>query len=188
MMKLKIGQPVKILDSDMEGVVAGEDDFGNIIIETNDGMLIPVQSGELLSSSADSIETLSNTRPKLKSESGRSACKNKNLSSGSNRSSVYRKVSGVSIIDLHIESVDHGYEPLVRTDYLERQIQFFRREAARLKSNGITEFIVIHGEGSGKLKSVIIYIIKELWPLSEVMDAPFHRYRFGATRVIIKSK
>jgi hypothetical protein len=188
MMKFRKGQPVKLLDSNIEGTLVGKDEYGNIIIETPDGMKIPVPPQQLIPVSADSSEAMSSIKTKMKPWPGGAKGKDATSDPVSPQKRRSQKKANGNVIDLHIESVVKNYSRLRPEEYLERQIRYFQREAARMVSTGARELIVIHGEGSGVLKSSIVEAVRKKWPGSEVMDAAYHRYRFGATRIILKGK
>ncbi|MBE0676411.1 MAG: hypothetical protein IH591_17280 [Bacteroidales bacterium] len=170
----------------MEGILVGKDENGNIIIEMPDGMKIPVPPQQLIPVSAGSSEAMSRIKTKVKSEPVASKGKKAQSDTATSKKSGSRKKADGNVIDLHIESVVKNYSRLRPEEYLDRQIMYFHRAAARLVSAGARELIVIHGEGSGVLKSSIVEAVRKKWPGSEVMDAPYHRFRFGATRIIIK--
>jgi dsDNA-specific endonuclease/ATPase MutS2 len=64
------------------------------------------------------------------------------------------------------------------------QLEFFSKKLEGYMRNGVKEFIVVHGIGTGKLKQEVRYILHGYVNI-EYMDDHYNSYGVGATRVFI---
>jgi hypothetical protein len=87
-------------------------------------------------------------------------------------------------IDLHIQHLVDEYKNLSNIEMLQIQLKKFRKEMDRAIRNNYHRITFIHGVGNGVLRTEIQ---RELRAYSGVRytDAPFEKYGFGATEVIL---
>lgn len=88
-------------------------------------------------------------------------------------------------INLHAEDLINDFTGLANSDIIVRQLNYFKREmenAIELKKRKV---IVIHGVGKGVLKQEIRYLLDGYEGVT-YYDAPFRKYGYGATEVILE--
>ena len=96
-----------------------------------------------------------------------------------------RKVLPLIEVDLHIGELTDTLTGMEPKDMLEMQLDAVRRHM-RDNSQRIGQKIVfIHGKGEGVLRKVVLDLLKKEFPKSELQDASFREYGFGATLVTI---
>jgi len=89
---------------------------------------------------------------------------------------------GVREIDLHLKP---GHPA---NDAIDRQLARVRGELDSAIRSGVREIVLVHGQGSGRLKDEIRKLIAGEYPMCIAGDASFARYGYGgATLVIIKN-
>lgn len=182
MRRAKPGDYVKIVDSGIAGYCVEIKDDDTLIVETADGLMIPVKNTLIVISEHDhdlSVTTVGSAGRKDRPK-GRS---------GDKKSPGLKPTTGSSPvveIDLHTTLKSDVKAGPLPADILSIQIDRFSAALRRAVAENRRELVAIHGEGSGRLKSEIRRITRELYPRFEVMDAPYHKYGSGATRIIIK--
>lgn len=182
---VKTGDKVKLIDSGLAGVCYSIVSSDTIIIKTSDGLLIPVLKSEVIVSDPEANLDLSSVSGKGKKDKRHSAGKGK-MKAARHEEESKRKNSFPAEIDLHMNvkpTMGAGPSP---EDIVSIQIDKFTNALKRAIADRKTELIVIHGEGSGRLKDEIRKLIKNLYPQFLFMDAPFHKYGRGATRIMLK--
>jgi len=87
-------------------------------------------------------------------------------------------------IDLHIQHLVDDYKHLSNAEIMQIQLKKFRKEMEHAIKNHYHKIVFIHGVGNGVLRTEIL---RELRSYSGVryIDAPFEKYGFGATEVIL---
>ena len=96
-----------------------------------------------------------------------------------------RKVLPLIEVDLHIGELTDTLTGMEPKDMLEMQLDAVRRHM-RDNSQRIGQKIVfIHGKGEGVLRKAVLDLLKKEFPKSELQDASFREYGFGATLVTI---
>jgi hypothetical protein len=165
-----------LIDSGIAGICLGTEKDGKFIIETDDGLLIPVTRSQIIIS--EPVNKLNLEKTAIKGKNERPTPKVASRSVRQDRSRVME-------IDLHTSVQPNSQSGPTPGDLLTLQLDKFSR-ALNVAFMARKELIAIHGEGSGKLKNEIRRIAGEMFPDCEVMDAPFYRYGKGATRIIIR--
>jgi dsDNA-specific endonuclease/ATPase MutS2 len=87
-------------------------------------------------------------------------------------------------INLHAEDLIMDFTGLTNSDIIVKQLNYFREQmenAFKLKKR---KLIVIHGVGKGILKQEVRYLLDGYEGVS-YHDAPFSKYGYGATEVVI---
>lgn len=87
-------------------------------------------------------------------------------------------------VDLHIEELLESYSQLSNSEILCIQIERFVRELENAIAHREKKIIFIHGTGEGVLKREIRNTLADYAGI-DFYDAPFNRYGFGATEVVI---
>ncbi len=87
-------------------------------------------------------------------------------------------------VDLHIQHLVDDYKHLSNAEIMQIQLKKFRKEMDHAVKNHYHKIVFIHGVGNGVLRTEIL---RELRSYSGVryIDAPFEKYGFGATEVIL---
>ncbi len=92
--------------------------------------------------------------------------------------------AGEREIDLHIEKIKPDYKLLHKGEILSLQLQTFERnlqEAIKLQER---RMVVVHGKGSGKLRTEIMNILREYPYIQDITSDDFHhKYEYGATTI-----
>ena len=182
MARVKQGDFIKVVDSDMAGYCVEIKDDGTLIVETTDGLIVPVKGIRYVISEFDqnlSEAPVGSSRNKKKTQ-GRSRVQNKSGRKQPTGSSQ------VIEIDLHTSLKPDVKAGPLPSDILSIQLDRFAAALRKAVNDNKRELVAIHGEGSGRLRSEIRRISRELFPNLEVMDAAYHKYGNGATRIIIK--
>lgn len=88
-------------------------------------------------------------------------------------------------VDLHIQELVADYKNLSNGEMIQIQMKRFRREMDNALKNHYHKVVFIHGVGNGVLRNEIL---RELKTYQGVMfhDAPFEKYGYGATEVVLK--
>ena len=94
---------------------------------------------------------------------------------------------GVIVVDLHINELVDTLAGLSNADMLNLQVDEFRKVMdANLKHSG-QKIVFIHGKGEGVLRNAIMKELNYRYKgKTEVQDASFREYGFGATQVTIR--
>jgi hypothetical protein len=182
---VKTGDRVKMIDSGITGICKAVHADGTVSVETSDGLLIPVNSSDIIVSSPESMMVLDKISAKAENKKrGRELKTGRKIASGSHRSANPANVTAE--VDLHLKMKSTGAGSPTPEDIIAIQISRFHLAMRKALKENKRELIVIHGEGSGRLKSEIMRIIAADYPDKRVMDAPYHKYGYGAAMIILK--
>lgn len=97
-----------------------------------------------------------------------------------------REVDGILEVDLHINELLDNTRGMSNADILNTQVDEFRRVMdAELKNKG-RKIVFIHGKGEGILRNALMKELKHRYKGTDVQDASFRQYGFGATQVTIR--
>lgn len=182
MTKVKPGEYVKIVDSDIAGYCVEIKDDGTLIVDTGDGLLIPIKNGRFVVSEFD--QNLSQTSFGAASRKERTQGRSRTAKSPRRKPPISH--SHLVEIDLHTTLKPDIKAGPLPSDILAIQLDRFSAALKKAVADNKRELVAIHGEGSGRLRSEIRRISRELYPKLEVMDAPYHKYGNGATRILLK--
>lgn len=186
MMKgIKTGSVIKLIDSDLSGICASINNDGSVNIETIDGLIIPVKASQILVSDPDTSLTLTKVSGRGKKDKKVNVHKIIKRATRDNINDQDRK-GDTAEVDLHMKIKAESNTGAMPTDILTLQLNRFSVALKRAVSENRKELIVIHGEGSGKLKEEVRKLSKSLFPQFAIMDAPLYKYGSGATRIILK--
>lgn len=91
-------------------------------------------------------------------------------------------------IDLHIDRLAEDREKILPTRILGVQLKHFEKYIQDAVNVGVNRVFVIHGVGEGKLKNAIHLYLKHNKHVASYSNQYHHKYGFGATEVIFKSR
>ena len=89
-------------------------------------------------------------------------------------------------VDLHIEELIESHKGMTNSQIIQLQLRHFQKELEQAINNDFYKITFIHGVGNGRLKQGILGILKN-YPELKFHDAPYKKYGFGATEIIIKA-
>ncbi len=95
---------------------------------------------------------------------------------------------GVSVpeIDIHLHEILENDFGMDDYDKLQYQLNYLKKEIARLRGLHHREMIIVHGVGKGRLRDEVRALMAAYPDLAEMFDASFKKYGAGATQVIFK--
>ncbi len=161
----KIGDRVEVKDDDIKGIVSRVD--GNCITFVDEhGFEWKYSVDELVITPDLDIENLNTFSLIHKEDVSKAKRKNKIFSNKNEK-----------VLDLHAEKIPPRY--FYHRSVLEGQIKYLRDQLKKMKTGQIGKWIIIHGEGSGKLKKEVLKILRSEG--YEVYEASYRHYGKGAT-------
>lgn len=174
-MQLYNGDRVKFLNEANEGViVAFKGSFIAIVLDKN-GFETEVHTDKLIKVS-DSLQTSLQKTVVF----NRDSCEKQHVNTIKKR-----VLPTVLEIDLHIEELVSNHKGLSNYEIVTIQINTFKQTLNKaLKNKSVKRIVVIHGVGTGVLRTEIRAIIKEVYQLS-YSDASYRKYGYGATEVFL---
>lgn len=87
-------------------------------------------------------------------------------------------------IDLHIHELMDDFEYLSNGEILELQLKHFHAFMNKALQNKIRKVIIIHGVGTGRLKTEI-QAASLKYPIKSIHDASMKKYGKGATEILL---
>lgn len=88
-------------------------------------------------------------------------------------------------IDLHIGELVDTTAGMSNSDMLNLQLDTVRKTMTQHQRRKGQKIVFIHGKGEGVLRKAVLELLKKEYPKSELQDASFREYGFGATLVTI---
>lgn len=88
-------------------------------------------------------------------------------------------------VDLHIEELIDNHSRMNNAQILDYQLKHVKRELENAIDNNAKKITFIHGVGIGRLKHEIHLLLKS-YPKIRFYDAPYAKYGFGATEVVLR--
>lgn len=88
-------------------------------------------------------------------------------------------------VDLHIEELVDDFRGMSNSEIITIQLNHFRMRLEEAIAGHIRKITFIHGVGNGRLKHEVRRILGT-YPGIRFHDAPYSRYGFGATEVLIR--
>lgn len=178
-MKFNIGDKVQFLNEQGGGIIVKALSKTTVLVRVEDGFDIPCQLNELLSAEGKLLfeETYSPVKEYKNSfPPARDSGKKKKS----------KKAASELEIDLHIEELPDNTLGLSNGEKLEIQLKYFQKELDKAVLNKhVRKITFIHGVGSGRLKQEL-YNILRTYEKIRYYDAPYRKYGFGATEVVIR--
>ena len=182
--KFNIGDKVSFLNEEGGGIIVKILSKNTLLVQIEEGFEIPYNINEVLSVKKQSDKTI----PKKEVESVKEVKKASAEFSKKDirEKKVTKKVELEIEIDLHIEELIDDTRGMTSGEKLEIQINRVQRELEKAILNKQTRKITfIHGVGVGRLKQEIYKILKT-YDHIRFYDAPYRKYGFGATEVVIR--
>lgn len=88
-------------------------------------------------------------------------------------------------VDLHIEELIESHAGMSNAQILDVQLKHVKAELDTAIASNVKKITFIHGVGIGRLKQEI-YIILKTYDRIRFYDAPYSKYGFGATEVVLR--
>lgn len=88
-------------------------------------------------------------------------------------------------VDLHIEELVDDFRGMSNTEIITIQLNHFRHKLEEAIAGHVRKITFIHGVGNGRLKHEVRRILATYEGI-RFQDAPYSRYGFGATEVLIR--
>jgi hypothetical protein len=88
-------------------------------------------------------------------------------------------------VDLHIEELVDDFRGMNNTEIITIQLNYFRQRLEEAIAGQVRKITFIHGIGNGRLKHEVRRLLSTYEGV-RFHDAPYSRYGFGATEVIIR--
>jgi hypothetical protein len=187
--KYSIGERVKFLDEQGEGVIKSFKGKIMAMVEIDEGFEIPVPVNQLVKIygeiKPDEDEKVNKSLPDIKGV--KKVILEKDFQDKNTRPSKRHKGRNnfVMEVDLHIEKLLDDYRGLSNGEIVTIQLNEFKRKLDSAIRNKADKIVFIHGVGNGVLKNEIRSLLNGYEKI-EFYDASFAKYGFGATEVIIK--
>ena len=185
-MEFRIGDFVKVLDEDGEGVITGLSNSNVVTVEI-DGFEFDYALTHLIKIGEDK-----NSIHRANEKSFDNVLTSKKQVTPKKRILEFDidyveniNPKGITEIDLHIYELVDNPKLLSNSEMLQIQIQKMERFISVCLEKRITEFVVIHGVGEGVLKQEVRKVLKSHGNI-EFMDADYFEYGYGATHAKIK--
>lgn len=185
-MKYSVGDRVRFMDFEEDGVVVAVLDDTTLMVEA-DGMRMRASVSELVplsSASAAEEERLYEGNNQVSRFKQRQSPSGKSVRSGKKS----MRSAGTMEVDLHLEKIRMNY-PAARSipnqDALFLQLEIFEKSMAEAFRKGVRSVVFIHGNGRGVLRRELEKRLKE-YPGVTYCDASFLRYGGGALEVFLK--
>jgi len=96
-----------------------------------------------------------------------------------------RNNTNIPIVDLHIEHLLDAHGHMNNHQIVLFQLDVCKREIDKKIKNGTTQFVIVHGVGTGRLKDEVRYLLHS-YPNLEYMDEHYSGRGMGATKVFVK--
>lgn len=95
---------------------------------------------------------------------------------------------GVAIpeIDIHLHEILENDFGMDDYDKLQYQLNYLKKEIAKLRALHHREMIIVHGVGKGRLREEVRALLATYEDLAEMFDASFKKYGAGATHVLFR--
>jgi hypothetical protein len=187
--KFSVGERVRFLDEQGEGVIKSFKGRVIAMVEIEDGFEIPFPVDRLVKIYGEiqyepEIKT-KNSIPDIKGV--KKVILEKDFNDSGNKQSKKHKGRNDFIleVDLHIERLLDNFRGLSNGEIVTIQLNEFKRKLDWAIRNRADKIIFIHGVGNGVLKNEIRTLLQGYEKI-EFYDASFAKYGFGATEVIIK--
>ena len=175
---MKAGDRVQFLNENDEGVVASVLTADRVMVTNSDGFDIEVAIKDLILKDDECSNDLLIQTVHIEQQIFRK--ENKKQHQGEDF------WDHVYTIDLHIEEIISDHRKLNGFEMLMSQLSYLKDKIGEVQRKGLTEFVVIHGVGTGALRAEVAQILS--------LDSDFvydsasaTKYGDGATLVQIKS-
>jgi dsDNA-specific endonuclease/ATPase MutS2 len=173
-MQFKIGDRVCFLNEKGSGIISGILSKTTVKVRIDEGFDLPFAISQLLPvSESNSMETDTNR------------AKAKDTPAPVKKSKPHHLHDIELEVDLHIEELLDSHSGMNNTQILDVQLKHVKRELEKAILSNAKKITFIHGMGVGRLKQELIAILNTYEGL-RFHDAPYARYGFGATQVVLR--
>ncbi|MFN0031774.1 MAG: Smr/MutS family protein [Flavobacteriales bacterium] len=197
-MQLAIGDRVKFLNDEGEGIVTGFADSGLVQVRDRDGFTYEHAAGELVpvgdrvkeydKYSASQPDIIDVVERNLDPDVQRKATEQfKVLYKNREATNVKRKGESMEV-DLHIHELLERHNHLSNGEIIQIQLEHFERTLKNAELKKIPRVVYIHGIGQGVLRAEIRKMLHQYYPHCTFMDGPYNEYGYGATEVRISQR
>jgi len=189
-MDIKVGNKVRLLNENFEGVIKEILSNNRLVITCTDGFDYEVSSNEVLLVGDDNEHKYIVDNKELakkitsKLDSKRKEVKSTGVLSSYLQSTKYSYEATLEI-DLHLEELVEFPEKLEDWQKLHTQMQHVKTCLNAALEKNIRKIVFIHGVGTGVLKTELRNYLADFSNLV-VKDADYREYGVGATEVLIK--
>jgi hypothetical protein len=185
-MNFEVGNKVKFVNENLEGVVKAILKNDVLLIEASDGFDHKVNPNQVLVIKNDNSVTYRVDNADIKSKiTSPTAKKTFNTVLAKYTSSNKFQYEKVLEIDLHLEELVEFPMRLDDWQRLHTQMQHVKKCMEAALNQRYRKLVFIHGVGQGVLKSEIRTYLLQFENIV-VKDADYKEYGFGATEVVIK--
>jgi hypothetical protein len=150
-----------------------------------------VPASSALPEQSEAFDWDSDPKPKIKKvkDKQNKILQKDSLSDNTSNSLPAEKVeTGIPEIDIHLHEIlehDFGMDDY---DKLQYQLNYLKKEIARLRAQHYTEIIIVHGVGKGRLREEVRTLLATYSDLVDMEDASFKRYGAGATHAFFRQR
>lgn len=195
-MSFSIGDRVRFLNDEGEGVIIAFPSKDIALVEDNSGFAYEHEVKELVAVIGFAKENAKYDKVKhdlstllernIDQEMVKKANADfKSIYKGKDENPNRRVDDDVMEVDLHAHEILDHQRGMSNGEIVEAQVEHFERMLRNAEQKKIRKVIFIHGVGQGVLRQEIRRILNEYYPHCEFMDAPYHTYGYGATEVRI---
>jgi len=193
-MKFNSGDRVRFLNDSGGGIVVGYDSSGFVLVKDEEGFTYQHQESELVITNGNSTDfyRYQQTTPDLLEVIQRNVDSNAAYKANLQFKKAYSErgethSSGdLMEVDLHIHELTDRRGNLLPGEMIQLQLEHFERMLRIAEEKKLPKVVFIHGVGQGVLRGEIRKMLTMYYPQCEFMDAPYHKYGYGATEVRIR--
>lgn len=183
-MSIEVGDNVKFLNENLEGIVVTISDKNKITVEANDGFEYTVNKSELIKINDDNSINYNIDENTIQNKVNTPIKSSTNILTPYITNTKYQYERVVEI-DLHLEELVEFPNKLENWQKLHTQLQHAKKCMSAAYNEKVKRIIFIHGKGTGVLKIELRNMLSNYDNII-VKDADYQEYCTGATEVIIK--
>ncbi|MEM7161396.1 MAG: Smr/MutS family protein [Bacteroidota bacterium] len=172
-MQFKVGDKVRFLDQQGEGIVIGIIDDRTVTVQDESGFDYPYPTQQLVAVHSRAAEHHLYNSKQIEKED-------------EEKPYVAFTDSAVNFIDIHAHRLISNPEAYSKDYILDIQMNAVKKALSRSKSKKERSLIIIHGEGKGALKSKVRKLLNEFTEIKEVQDASYEKFGKGATEAFFR--
>lgn len=184
-MKIEVGNKVKFINENLEGVVKEVFINGKILINATDSFDYEVDKNEIIVIGKDDIPQYTVNSELLSRKVLQPSKSNFNNILSKYKTTTKYQFERVVEIDLHLEELVEFPTKLEDWQKLHTQIQHAKKCLHAAFDEKVKRLVFIHGVGTGVLKVELLNFLSNYDGII-VKDADYREYGSGATEVIIK--
>lgn len=181
----EVGQKVRFLDEQGEGIVLGFPGKETVLVQIEEGLNIPYPAKKLVKTSQNDNSAIDKSQSggKLKKDdTAKTPKKNRNATGANMYPGLLKKGrNGIFQADLHVEEILSSSGGMNNAEIICYQLNYFQNCIEEARNRKLSKIVIIHGVGAGKLREEVrkILALKNL----EHYDASYVHYGYGATEI-----